>query len=318
MTDDSDNYDKVRTIFDPKTRELLIFDIFMRDSRLYILTSAYTDMDVVVNNSYSPIAIDEIIMHTELEPFCLIVYKKLDDSFSKRHKINVEIKNRETREFMIPNQLSDNKFTLVHSTLLKDDYVHFERFHKYYKTQGIQKFFIYYNGRISSNVAEYFETFPEVQLIEWNYPYRVNDYMHFAQPAQIHHFLYKYAKGTSRWICICDMDEYLKNTSNLTLLDTIKKTPEIDCFYFQNYWAEKLSETNGIPDEIMVCPQATPFPLRTKMIVKTSSIKSLYIHWIREPTDLLSVTSRDWKMFHFYNLVQTQRRRTDCCLKEIF
>lgn len=323
------DYDKIRSVRDNQTNELLIFDIFLTEGVLYIVCSVFVDMNVQATRVDSPkatkpIPIQKVFLYTNYEPFGLIQYEKLTElEPGREYTFTVDItrdnhtSTNETHEYTLPNKVFPVKKTLIHSTLLRDDYKCFGRFYVWYSFQGVEEFYIYYNGLITGEIKTYFQDFPNTKLIEWNYPYWFST-MHYAQPAQIHHCLYKYAKPSSDWLCLCDMDEYLRYEQGI-LLNLIRGSLS-DCFYFQNYWAEAdWSSLNALelPKEIWTTPEPLPRLQRSKMILKTSKIEALYIHWVREPKVSFQIHT-SCKMYHFYSLVQKHRKRHDCILKRQF
>ena len=197
--------------------------------------------------------------------------------------------------------------TLALTTLFKDDYKLFPIFYDYYLKQGVAHFYMYYNGKISEEIANVFNL-PNVTLIEWDFAYWNGSdckYKHHAQMGQLSDALYKYGKNRHKYMIFCDMDEYMfvKGTSLNAFVDM---HPNVDVFGFQNIWARtldgKIPGSPIFPTEIFVASEKLRYNLRSKNIYKTSCLKIVGIHSSRDFCNEHQVIMLDnLDMFHFYN-----------------
>jgi hypothetical protein len=84
---------------------------------------------------------------------------------------------------------------LAQTTLFKDDIHLIEIFYNYYTKQGVEKFFLYCNKKITSKIRSLCNN-KNIKLIKWKFHYwNINcDYKHHAQLGQMHHAMYNMGK----------------------------------------------------------------------------------------------------------------------------
>ena len=217
------NYDSVHTLDLDTTYKKMFFDIFIRNSELFVIMPMYNnDINFVKDISISLIVneaklnktyknvncqelnlkslvtknIDNLNKKKFIEPIIILIYDTYtnDDTI----KINFQYKNLDEIYLLNNDTNITNKFNLTLTTLLKDDYKYFDLFYNYYIDQGIEYFYIYYNGKLNDDIKSFLSK-PNVKVIEWDYQYWNDDSIdqtlkHHAQIGQIHHALYKYGK----------------------------------------------------------------------------------------------------------------------------
>ena len=203
--------------------------------------------------------------------------------------------------------IQDKKYTLIQSTLFKHDKHLFPIFFNYYSQFQIGKYYLYYNGKVSEKILNFFKEYPNVQIIEWDYLYTHKKYdadvWHHAQPCQVTHVLYKYGKQYADYILLNDFDEYIDMQGNS--LQMILQRNMYDMLIFENYWAD-LPEDNTyfpkkIPNTFYCSEKRELFPHQSKCIFKTSSIDTLSMH------QAFSFTKQNpyicpiyFKLYHFW------------------
>jgi hypothetical protein len=222
---------------------------------------------------------------------------------------------------------------LALTTLFKNDYYLFPLFYNYYKEQGVQHFYMYYNGIVTPEISNIFNK-PDVTLVEWNFHYwnpRGVKYPHHAQMGQMHHALYKYGKDIYDYMIFCDLDEYLhipKNKfietttpnitqySNNTLQQFIKNKPDIDIFGFCNFWANTIDDsipsTPYLPKKFLAVSEPVEYLERSKNIYKVSSINTIGIHQIGYNFYSTLSSILDLNMYHFYKWSSKNRVIDNC------
>ncbi len=222
-----------------------------------------------------------------------------------------------------PPFIQEKKF-LGLTTLFKDDYAIFPIFYDYYKRQGVEQFYLYYNGKITDTIRQITNK-PDVVLIEWNKVYHSqNAYIspHIAQSGQIHDAIYQYAKGGNvEYLIVCDFDEYLfipKDEVALTLKEYIEQHPDVDTFAFTQILArtDKRPETmDTFPETILITPdkyeylnyqQSKEKQPSAKCIHKVETITTVSIHYQDSPNAVVDVCGQ---FYHFYNWSQPYRQR---------
>jgi len=294
----------------------LFFDIFYKNNNIYIVCPIYNtpfqpnEIQLYANTTL--INVTEQYIRDTVEHMTMYVYKY--ESSSPEIQVTV-IYNTIQREFILKHYTTTESHTLALTTMFKHDYNLFPIFYKYYKTQGVTHFYMYYNGVITPEIKEIFN-YDDVSLIEWNYLYwnppHENIHSHHTQPAQIQHALYRYAKDICTYMIFCDLDEYL-SIPNSTLKDTILVNPTIDTFGFRTMWATTVD--NRIPTTFpstILTGKIIDYPWNSKNIYKVKSIKILHIHWADIYTIENPQVMNDFIMFHFFNWSQPSRTANDC------
>ncbi len=294
-----------------------IFDIFLIDNKLHIIGPGIPGFDINNLSIYNDD--NKLILKTNYstlkggEPIMFLIY----DCINKDSFINIEVKyNDEIMSFNISNQYTVQEFEhkLSITTLCFNDYELFPMWHEYYRKQGIDHFYIYYNG-IVGDKKKFFD-YDDVTLIEWPFKYW-NSYrrkklssVHHAQPAYLNHSLYLFGKKTSEYIIYCDLDEYLQThcgikipNDMITIKQLITERPNIDVIRFLNLWAETIDNKipTSFPDNFLVSQHIQKVE-RTKNLYKTSVVKCISIHsphpiWHKK-TKFNTIPGM---FFHFYN-----------------
>ena len=335
---------------------LLFFDIFYKNNKIYLIMPIYNkpanplQITIIVNKS--ELSLSESFVKDSNEPALIYVYNVPSVNSEIASEIEVEVTCCEiTKTYTLSHIIAPTPTTpttpttprqhfLTLATLFQNDYTIFPLFYNYYKSQGVSHFYMYYNGVITKQIKDFFAKYSSdiVTLIEWNFHYwnpRTFKYPHHAQPAQIHHAIYRYGKSMSEYMISCDLDEYLhipvqvdNNKENnkdgygidLTLKKYIDSHRDIDIFGFCNIWATTLDNKYPIepvlPDKILTVESINPYKDRSKNIYKVDSIQTVGIHQVGESEpasfneNLKSIA--DLQMYHFYNWSRGARTIENC------
>ena len=194
------------------------------------------------------------------------------------------------------------------TTLFKKDFHLVNRFYDCYLSQGVEQFYLYYNGIITDSVAKVCDK-NEITLIEWNYSYwndSSREFRHHAQMGQMHDALYRYGKGNFEYMIFCDLDEYLHIPGD-TLMNFIQNN-DYDKIGFLNHWATDFQEYQSVSvSNTFKISEPSPFPRRAKCIYKVESVELLGIH---DSTLSLNYGSEitSFMNLHFYNWSGKGRR----------
>ena len=331
---------------------LLFFDIFYKDNKIYLIMPIYNipanpdDIIIIVNNKH--LQLSEKFIKDSNEPILIYIYNyesyansltnvnikyinKLIKSYDLRHihtKINITNPNN-------PNNPNNTNF-LALTTLFKNDYYLFPLFYNYYKKQGVQHFYMYYNSVVTPEIKAIFDK-PDVTLIEWAFHYWNPPhikYCHHAQMGQMHHALYRYGKDMYDYMIFCDLDEYLHIPSKYfikkdnkqeetqeeinTIANFIKNNPTIDIFGFCNYWANTIDDsipsltTTEFPQKFLAVNEPVEYLERSKNIYKVSSVNTMGIHQIGYNFYSEKTAITDLEMYHFYKWSGRKRVIEDC------
>ena len=327
---------------------LLFFDIFYKNNKLYLIMPIYNEPYTINNflltfNKVNLIPSEKFIKNS-YEPISVFVYdidnardsEKTDSEKieEKNDSITIDIlcnKIKKTYHLKhIVTNANPQKHFLTLTTLFKHDYHLFPFFYNYYSKHGVSHFYLYYNGVITPEIYKLFNQpqYKNVTLVEWNFHYwnpREFKYFHHAQMGQMHHALYRYGKDISEYMIFCDFDEYLhipRQNPRLQhqLLDRyIKDNPSIDIFGFCNIWSDTFHDeyptTKVMPKKIFAVAESehNPYCERSKNIYKVSSIKTTGIHQICDDNYFSTLkTITNLKMYHFYKWSSKTRVINDC------
>ena len=340
--------------------KLLFFDIFYKNNKIYLLMPIYNvpapqeQITLIVNNKIMNLS--ESYVKDSNEPILVYVYEYITPP-NTVIKVSVKLINNMINSYNIQhiytlpdkslNKNSNNFLALT--TLFKYDYYLFPLFYNYYKEQGVQHFYMYYNGTITPEISKIFDKH-DVTLVEWNFHYwnpRGVKYPHHAQMGQMHHALYKYGKDIYDYMIFCDLDEYLhipKNKfiesttpdvslprygySSNTLKQFIINNPNTDIFGFCNYWANTLDDnlpsTPYLPKKFLAVSEPCEYKERSKNIYKVSFINTIGVHQVGDelynsPNALSMVKSiTDLSMYHFYKWSSKNRVIDNCtCMVDL-
>ena len=333
---------------------LLFFDIFYKNNKIYLIMPIYNkpanplQITIILNNI--ELSLSESFVKDSNEPALIYVYNVPIMESEIASEIEVEVSCCEImKTYTLSHIISATSPTptpiptpiptprqhfLTLATLFQNDYTIFPLFYNYYKSQGVSHFYMYYNGVITNQIKDFFAKYSSdsVTLIEWNFHYwnpRTFKYPHHAQPAQIHHAIYRYGKSMSEYMISCDLDEYLhipiqsdndNHRLSLTLKKYIDSHRDIDIFGFCNIWATTLDDKYPaepvLPDKILTVESINPYKDRSKNIYKLDSIQTVGIHQVGESDpanfneNLKSIT--DLQMYHFYNWSREARTIENC------
>lgn len=335
---------------------LLFFDIFYKDNKIYLIMPIYNTpanpdhIYITVNNKF--LQLTETHIKDENEPILIYIYNYTSPA-NTLIKVNVKFMNRLIKSYDLrhiytkinmtnsDNKNNDNNSNfLALTTLFKNDYYLFPVFYNYYKKQGVQHFFMYYNSVVTPEIKAIFDR-PDVTLIEWSFHYwnpMGIKYCHHAQMGQMHHALYRYGKDIYDYMIFCDLDEYLHIPSKYfiekdnkeensktktkpktkTIANFIKNNQNIDIFGFCNYWANTIDDsipsltTTELPCKFLAVKEPVEYLERSKNIYKVSSVNSMGIHQIGYNFYNEKTYITDLEMYHFYKWSLRKREIEDC------
>lgn len=205
---------------------------------------------VTVNNNNKRLTLSETHIKDSNEPISIYIYEYITHANSSI-KVNVKLTNNMTKTYELKHiyeSKKTNNHFLALTTLFKHDHYLFPIFYNYYKAQGVQHFYMYYNGIITEEINKLFAK-QDVTLVEWRFHYWNPPgikYPHHAQMGQMHHALYRYGKDNYEYMIFCDLDEYLHiprnrfidtetntNTNANTNTNTTEEPPKT-LIYFKN------------------------------------------------------------------------------------
>jgi len=172
------------------------------------------------------------------------------------------------------------KEMLIQSLLFKHEKRAFPLFHDYYSKLGVGTFYLYYNGKINSLVQAFFQNYPNVKVLEWDFQaihqeYEADVEQH-AQPGQIAHVIHKYGKLYAHYLLLNEMSEFI-DVQGIQLMDLLRKR-RYDLFQFEHVWADTIQSTfvNEFPQSFFISSRSN-YPNRSRCIVKLDTIQTMTI-----------------------------------------
>ncbi len=284
--------------------DFTLFDIFNKKGFIYLIMSinnepvSSEEITVTINNNKLDFA--EKYEKNSKEPTLIFLY-----TYDKSEDVNVNIRYKNIeRSFFAKHVSCEKKGFLALTTLFKDDYVYFSTYYDYYMKQGVDHFYMYYNGKVTKDICDKLN-YPNVTLIEWDFRYwnckRKCKFGHHAQMGQISDAIYRYGKYNYNYMIFNDMDEYF-HIENHSLKSYIRANPRPSVFGFCNIWS-KLINSNDVPCQIpseFLVDSKKKYKAQSKNIYKLHDIKLIGIH---EPCSFFkrkgSITNLD--MYHFFS-----------------
>ena len=142
---------KPNTLYN-KNRTIFAFDAFIKNNFLYLVMPLYKNspstyqIKTFVNNG--KISLYNNIIKNRYEATRILIYK-IDSIETTDHICAIIYNNRKftLSQKKIHGDLFDNSFLSL-TTLCKNDYALIQPFIKYYESNGVERFYIYYNGTL--------------------------------------------------------------------------------------------------------------------------------------------------------------------------
>ena len=297
----------------------LFFDIFYKNNKLYLICPVYSReprniSQIKISCDNTSIHITKKISKIKYEPTEILIY----NFKSNKNIINIVIEYKNIiKNFELEHIKTSDNNTLSVTTLFKDDFNLINIFYNYYKKQGVNKFYMYYNEILNDDIKKKYNL-PGVVLIQWNFRYWNDNsasFSHHAQLGQMHHAIYRFGIDNNKYMIFCDLDEYMYIPNN-TLIKFINNNQSVDQIGFCNYWSNTLNNKipNSLPNTFLIGDKHD-FKRRSKCIYKLKSINTINIHYdntfnIENPKKICN-----FYLFNFYNWCKKKR---NCNTKKRF
>ena len=295
--------------------KVLFFDIFFKNKFIYLISPIYTEpyceKNIVITFNNENLIFSDKIIRNDGEPISIYKYNIITDET----KINIQVKYVDLTMGYYLEKIEEPKKYLTLNTLFKDDFKLINIFYDYYIKQGVEHFYLYYNGELNEKFNEklkgdlngdlnIFFNNNNITLVEWNFKYFNNPnckYIHHAQLGSLNHCFYKYGKDYSKYMIFNDLDEYL-HIKNETILNTLKKN-DYDWIQFNNIWSSTLDNMvpNKFPAKFKIDNVKHPYPIRAKNIYKCECVELVNIHTCLNFNKINLKILEDLDMYHFYN-----------------
>lgn len=265
----------------------IFFSLFLKKNKniIYLIQPVYdfsiTDPVLQCNDCKHILPLVDKYIKIDYEPIKIYLFQPVHMcTISIFPKKKVLLNYSHVVELDIINEFNSN-FDLVLTTLFKfnkkEEIIFFLN---YYRLQGVQYFYLYYNGLLCDldiDIYTYLKSQNDITLIEWNFIYFLPTsfpFKHHAQLGQIHDALYRYR---TNYMVFCDMDEFMCMRNGKKLIEEILESKKEE-YQFCNYLIkEKYELTNKIfPLE----KKMNPFRVRSKVIIHCSFVSLMNIHYV--------------------------------------
>jgi len=297
-------------------KDILFFDVFIKDNLLCVVKPIYykptprlESWQIRVNGACVKLFENKISLNWRTEsmngePSWITKYE-IPDKAQDVYDVAIKVKEITSSFQLVPHREEKKLFSVA--TLFKYDIEEYGRWYDYYKRQGVDNFYVYYNGTLNDAQKDIIDR-DGVTVINWDFRY-VNfpllqkppkdshyKYGHHAQPAQINHAFNLF---NDDYMLFCDFDEYLEWPHG-TLRDMIIEHPDIDIFGFRNCWAKAAPSWGVYYDDPL------DYPMRAKNIYKTKTYKNAVK--IHSPAVMTGYNMKtDLNMYHFHETNESKR-----------
>lgn len=288
-----------------KINDLVIFfNIFLKDGELYLICPINKETDliskeIVIMFNNKNLRLNREIIKDKYEPTQILIY---EFPINNCDSFDILVKYKQfSKNFILKNIISKKKYKLTLTTLFKTDFNLINIFYDYYKKQGVEHFYLYYNGQITDNLKKLCNKI-DITLIEWNYQYwntNAKYSRHYAQLGQMHDAIYRFGKNICDYMIFCDLDEYM-HVEKKKLINLVEDK-NVDTFGFKNIWANTID--NKVPDIFpnkFKIGEKFNYRIRSKCIHKMDTVEHIGIHFGTKfnKTELIK---SDYDMYHFHS-----------------
>jgi hypothetical protein len=283
---------------------VIFFNIFIKNGELYLICPINKKTDLiskklVILYDNKELSIKHEIIKDKYEPTQVLIY---NFSLNNLDEYNILVKyNDISKSFTLKNIISKKQYKLTLTTLFKTDFNLINIFYDYYKKQGVEHFYLYYNDEITDNIKTLCDK-KDITLIQWNYQYWNNNAKysrHYAQLGQMHDAIYRFGKNMCDYMIFCDLDEYMY-VENKQLINLIEDN-KVDTFGFRNIWSNTLDNKIPIifPSKFNIGDKIR-YGIRSKCIHKMDSVEHIGIHYGTKFNKSELIKS-NYDMYHFHN-----------------
>ncbi len=304
-------------------KNVLFFNIFIKNNKLYLITPLNKNNKInkstikIIHNSINLNCIEQITK-AQYEPTQILIY---NFEYPKNEIYEIEVLfDKNSKTFNLKHIETKKNKKLALTTLFQTDYKLNTIFYDYYKNQGVEHFYMYYNGKITDEIRKYYEK-EDITLIEWDYIYWNTDAAHskhYAQLGQMHDAIYRFGKDQYEYMIFCDLDEYLYLDKKKKLIDLVSDT-SVDTYGFRNLWSntKNYKVPDKFPKEFYIADFKNKYRIRSKCIHKMDTVVHIGIHFGTK-YKLKNANLKDENtMFHFHSWggERTSREKTTKLIK---
>lgn len=277
-------------------KQPIIFDTFIRDGTLYLVSTYWSTSKPKVNVSVDGFKVEEHGLN-QGEPVRYFSCK-VNNVADLRIRVNGLLHRVKPSIVVVPLKVK-KRFAIA--TLFKHESpALIRRFLEYYRKQGCDAFYLYYNGPVLPNDMP-FGT--DIYYRLWNFPYfnKTHDYIHCAQMTFLTTVRFRHFEDCN-WLALIDMDEIIYNLDNgCSLIDYIERCNDYDVIKLQNHWSTCPQSGGPITYSLI----GNGWSIRTKCIYNRRFTGTFSIH---EPKTSCKILCCDeLKLLHVVDGVHDER-----------
>jgi hypothetical protein len=276
----------------------VIYSIFQRGDTLYLVSTYWSIHEPPLAVFVNGVRATES-GRNEYEPVRYFYVPAVEDPSTIIVTIN-DVEYRCSAEVM-----SEHKGEFAMATLFKDDNYLLPMFIDYYRKQGIEAFYLYYNGEVLPDNCPQGN---DIHYRIWNYQYWNHTnwdigrtiWAHAAQPAMITDAMLRY-KPLYDWFGFFDLDELIYVNEKYTLKKYLSIIPNnISVVRAHSYWTDISGDT------IQYYAKGVE-PMRGKCLYRTTYTNFCGIHYPKVKGDIYE--SPHAKMLHIIHDKTSDRRK---------
>jgi hypothetical protein len=195
----------------------LFADLYIQGKKLYLISHYYKPTLSSLALDFCDVRIWQGSEHeitdsriesglNKYEP-CRIVEYSLKAEEEKEYSILVAYKGVRKSFIVHPDCIPKHKFIMA--TLFQGDFVNIDLTYRYYKTQGVDQFILYYNGALS-DIQNLLPRHEDIVYGSWDFPYWTNDELdnHHAQTMFLTMARHRY-RAHCEFMLLNDLDEFV-------------------------------------------------------------------------------------------------------------
>jgi hypothetical protein len=211
----------------------IVFDAFIKNDKLYLISTYYAPSDSPITITLNGVPMIEG-GHNQYEPVRYFVGSAPAEASTTIHVDGVP-------HSITPERIEPTSGEFAVATLFKHDYARIPDFVAYYRGQGCQKFYLYYNGPV---LPESLPQAPDIvyrcwDVPYWNYVYGTEvwnrRWIHCGQTTFLTTIRYRYMQDYT-WFGLIDLDEWAHGPQ--PVLDMLRSA-QTEVVIVKNHWAHR-------------------------------------------------------------------------------
>lgn len=275
---------------------IIIYDTFIRGTKLYFVSTFNNSVSPAFRIKVEGCKLTEVALN-EQEPVRYLVCE-----VGVKRKFNIYVNGN---IFVLkPPVIAPlrKRWRLAIATLFKfETPAMIQRFLEYYRMQGVEMFYLYYNGtELPKGVPQDVDVFYRL----WDFRYwndRNFEYIHCAQSVFLTTVRLMH-KDDCEWLALIDLDEFIYSTNiGWKLVDYLESCKSYDLIRIRNYWSS-CPDSGGPITFVDTTNELQQWEDRTKCIYNHSFNGLFAIHGPKKAEQFKEFKAQDLKLLHLTTL----------------